>query len=217
LKTLPATVLNSPSIASGQVAVDPSAATCLLPEGVLRKPIVIHTGGVTASRCLKEVVESAGQWREDAALVITNVGDSPYSRDVRAAAAASPRRADIVLLPLVSRAEMIALQRVAAVGVSLTRGSDLDTMLPAPNKIAEYVHAGLLAVTTRSSFTERMADRGLALLIDSVDPPTLATRIDEAVRMARRGDTRARALEAARGWYCMDVQLGPVLEVLGYA
>lgn len=216
LSRLPATVLNSPSAASGRRPVDMAIVSRLLPEASRGKPIVIHTGGVTPSRCVDELVASAAHWHNDATLVVTNVADSPYARMVRETARASRRSRAIVLLPLLSRGEMVALQRAAHVGISLLRGEELDTMLPAPNKIAEYVHAALLVVTTRSSFTERLADRGLAVLSESLEPCALAKDIDRALDQCRDRDTRAHALRAAQEWYCMDVQLSPVLQALGY-
>ncbi|MGQ0713204.1 MAG: hypothetical protein ACT4PJ_05675 [Gemmatimonadaceae bacterium] len=207
-------MLNSPSVALGQQEGDITAVSRLLPGTLREKRIVIHTGGVTATRCVNELVSSVAHWRTDAALVVTNVGDTPYSRMVRATARASARSESIVLLPLLARAEMIALQRAASVGISLLRGEELDTMLPAPNKIAEYVHAGLLVVTSQSSFTERIAERGLAVLTESLEPCALSKGIDAALARCRDSDTRSLALRAARQWYCMDVQLAPLLRTL---
>jgi len=220
LRELPATVLNSPSVRSEAPAASAASAASiahLLPPSVQHKPLVINTGGVTPSRCVKELVASVAEWNTDAALVVTNVGNSAYSDEVRGVAASSPRRDSIALLPLLPRAEMLALQRSASVGMSLLRGEDLDTMLPAPNKIAEYVHAGLLVVTSRSAFTERIADQGVAVLADSLESKALATAIDAAVARCLGGGTRESALRAAREWYSMDVQLSPVLRTLGYA
>jgi hypothetical protein len=217
LERLPQVVLNSPSVRSGERAPAPGDFTPLLPPELRGRPIVVNTGGVTPSRCVRELVCSVEHWTSDAALVVTNMGHTPYADDVRQAAAASSSRNRIALLPLIPRAQMIALQRAASVGISLLRGEDLDTMLPAPNKLAEYVHAGLLAVTSPSSFTERMADRGVAVIADSLHPHELARSIDVAVARSSDAATREHVLRAAREWYCMDVQLSPVLNTLGYA
>jgi hypothetical protein len=147
--------------------------------------------------------------------VVTNISDTDYCRRVRRAAEASPRREAIVLLPLLSRSEMIALQRTAVVGVSLLRGTELDTMLPAPNKFAEYVHAGLLVVTNRSPFTERLSDRGVARIADSFEPCAIARQVDRAIEESRASDVRKHVFNAAQSWYCMDVQLSPVLQAIG--
>ena len=217
LRQLPTTVLNSPSVRSASATASTASVAHWLPPSVLHKPLVINTGGVTPSRCVKELVASVAEWKTDAALVVTNVGNSAYSDEVRGVAASSPRRDSIALLPLLPRDEMLALQRSASVGTSLLRGEDLDTMLPAPNKIAEYVHAGLLVVTSRSSFTERIADQGVAVLTESLESKALASSIDAAVARCLQGGTRESALRAAREWYSMDVQLAPVLRTLGYA
>jgi hypothetical protein len=79
------------------------------------------------------------------------------------------------------------------------------------------VHAGLLVVASRSAFTERLADRQLAVLSESLEPREVARAIDEALIRTATLNTRELALSAARVWYCMDVQLRPVLRAIGYA
>ena len=217
LSRLPAVVLNSPSRALGRSTVDSAALWRRLPAHFRDRPLVVNTGGMSPSRAVVQMVASVEHWRSDAALVVTNDDDSAYAAQVRRIAEASPRRDDIVMLPLLPRAEMLALQRAAAVGLNLQPlDHNLDIMFPAPNKIAEYVHAGLLVVATRSTFTERLADRGVAILTDTLEPSGIARAIDLAVEEARTGEKRARVLSAARDWYCMDVQLRPVLRAIGY-
>jgi hypothetical protein len=173
---------------------------------------------MSPSRAVMELVASAEHWAGDAALVLTNVDNSDYAREVRRIAELSPRREAIVMLPMLTRADMLALQRAGVVGINLMQSDDnLDIMFPAPNKTAEYVHAGLLVVASRSAFTERLADRQLAVLAENLEPREVARAIDEAVVRAATSNTRELALSAAREWYCMDVQLKPVLRAIGYA
>jgi hypothetical protein len=217
LRRLPNVVLNSPSASLSTLDLDMSAVGRLLPDRIRQKRLVINTGGVSKERGLGELVSSVAFWRQDAALVVTNVGQSPYADEVRRLATASCRRDDILLLPLLPRHEMLALQRASAVGTSLMRGEDLDTMLAAPNKIGEYLHAGLVVVASRGSFTERLEDRGVAVLANTLEPQEIARTVNQGLDQAAHAGQRERALAAAREWYCMDVQLRPVLRALDYA
>jgi hypothetical protein len=215
---LPAVVLNSPSSALSRTPHDPIALNRLLPPAVRERRLVVHTGGMSPSRAVMELVASVEHWRSEAALVMTNIDDSNYGRQVRRLAESSLRRERIVTLPLLPREDMLGLQRAGAVGINLMQSDDnLDIMFPAPNKAAEYVHAGLLVVASRSAFTERLADRNLAILAESLEPCEVARAIDEALTRVATSDTRGHALSAAREWYCMDVQLKPVLRAIGYA
>jgi glycosyltransferase involved in cell wall biosynthesis len=218
LNRLPTVVLNSPARALARAASSADAIERLLPPQMRDRRLVIHTGGLSPSRAVAEFTASVEYWQSDAVLVVTNVGESRYAKEVRQVAAKSQRRDDIVLLPQLSREDMLGLQRVAAIGLNLMPSdSNLDIMFPAPNKIGEYLHAGLLVVASRSGFTERLADRGIAILTHSLDPQEIARAVDEGVCRTRTGDTRAMALSIAHEWYCMDVQLAPVLRAIGYA
>ena len=215
---LPAVVLNGPSRSLARMPHDPTVLNRLLPPAVRDRPLVVHTGGMSPSRAVQELVGSVEHWHSDAALAVTNMDDTEYAREVRRIAESSPRREDIVLLPLLPRADMLALQHGGVVGINLMQSDyNLDIMFPAPNKTAEYVHAGLVVVASRSAFAERLADRRLAVLADDLAPREVARAIDEALTWVATRDTRAHALEAAREWYCMDVQLKPVLRAIGYA
>jgi hypothetical protein len=187
-----------------------------VPEHLRNQRLVINTGGVSKERGVGELVRSVDYWRDNTALVVTNVGDTSYAREVRRLAALSCRSNDILLLPLLPREQMLALQRAAVVGTSLLRGEDLDTMFAAPNKVGEYLHAGLLVVASRSSFTERLEDRGVAVLANTLEPTEIARAVNEGLDKAATTGQRSHTLAAAREWYCMEVQLRPVLRALGY-
>jgi hypothetical protein len=218
LDRLPAVVLNSPARSLERTPADSRAVLKRLPAGIRGRPLVINTGGMSPSRAVKELVASVEYWQSDAALLLTNADDTPYGADVRRLAQSSRRRDDIVLLPLLPRGELLALQRMAAVGMNLQPSDDnLDIMFPAPNKISEYVHAGLVIVASESLFTNRLVERGLAVVAKSLDPREIAAAVDTALVKAQCADTKSRVLSAARDWYCMDVQLAPVLRAIGYA
>lgn len=216
LDRIPATVLNSPSRRVWPRA-DRAAALAreLLPPHLRGRAALIHTGRVSHAQGILELVQSVQYWPGNAALIITNVGHSAYEREVRRAALESPRAGDIVLLPAVPRSALLALQASASVGVFLARETTaLETRMPAPNKVGEYVHAGLVVVATRSTYMERLEQHGAAVLTETLAPRAIADAAAEAVARSALPTTRTALRDVADSWYNMESQARPILRVL---
>ena len=216
LSSLPATILNVPSWRETLLDDRPDHGEAVpLPAAVADKHVVINTGRVNATQATLELVESVAAWPDDACLVVTNVGDTAYDRSIRAARDRSARRSDIVLLPMVSRAAMRWLQKRAAIGVCLMRTtSSLEAIMPAPNKVGEYLHAGLLIVGNRTAYLDRLRAHGVVEIAEGLEGEAIAAAVIAAVRSVRGGNARARVRTIARSWYCMEVQALPILAVL---
>ena len=216
MRRLPSTVLNSPSYAAtSRRSPDPEVVPRLLPEQVRSKALVIHTGAVSATQGVVELVESVANWPAELGLVVTNVGNGAYGNAVRDAVARSSRQGSIVLLPMISRREMLALQVAASVGVCLLRsGDNLETVMPAPNKVGEYLHSGLTIVGLRMPYLEQLEMAGVAVLADELRPDSIAAAVTKAWTGLVRADGKARALSLSRTWYCMETQARPILRLI---
>jgi hypothetical protein len=189
-----------------------SGVRALLPESCAQARLVVHTGNVSSTQAVIELIESVQYWPNDAALVVTNVGDTAYANAVRDRAARSPRSRDIALLPPLPREQMLDMQAEARVGVSLLRSEDnLESSMPAPNKVGEYLHAGLLVVGIDSPYMAMLADHGVAVLTPKLEPRAIASAITTALRDTAEPDARQRVIGVARSWYHMSHQLEPVL------
>lgn len=216
LSRIPATVLNSPSQAArDRLNVSAAAADALLPASFRDRPLVLNTGGVSSTQCLLELVDSVRWWPERACLAITNVGDTPYARALRRMVAESPRTADIALLPMVSRLDMLALQARASVGACLLREGDIpETSMPAPNKVGEYFHAGLHVLGLHMPFLDQLEHHGAVVLADSLAPRALGAAVSRALALAHVPNGRERPRALARTWYRMEAQIQPILRVI---
>ena len=217
LDRLPAVVLNCPLPRAEQGAFD--AWPEWLPSRFREGPIVLNTGNIGPTHCVPDLIATLPEWPAESRLVITNVGDSPHGRVLRELAERSPRREDILLLPTIPRADMLLLQRLSQVGVCLMRRTEsLETIMPAPNKVAEYVHAGLVVLAFANSITSRLEGEGLAVIIEEREQPPIAEGVRRALRLACDGDARSRAKQVAGDWYNMRKQGAPILHaVLGSA
>lgn len=213
----PITVLNAPYCSQNESTEEARlAASALIPAEWNRRPLVIHTGNVSSTQAVAEVVDSVVHWPTTACLLLTNVGDSSYADEIRRRVTASPRASDIALLPLLPRGEMLELQRLATVGACFVRpGDNLESSMPAPNKVGEYLHAGLVIVGLDSPFMQMVAQHGAAVLAPSLDARSIGEAIGAALKQASERSTRNRILEVARSWYSMEVQWRRVLRLLG--
>ena len=212
----PMTVLNAPYCGQDESSEEARrAARALIPQAFKQRPIVIHTGNVSSTQAVAELVDSVVYWPSAACLLLTNVGDSPYAAEIRRRVAASTRASDITLLPLLSRGQMLELQRLASVGACFVRpGDNLESTMPAPNKVGEYLHAGLVIAGLDTPFMHMVAQRGAAVLAPSLDALSVGNAIAAALEQASTPSMRARIAETARSWYSMEVQWQPVLQCL---
>jgi hypothetical protein len=208
----PTVVMNCPALPRG--SLDGAGDLDLLPH-LRDRAVVVHTGRVSHAQAILELVQSVEHWPRDAALVVTNMGSSAYEAAVRESAQRSPRAGDIALLPAIGRSQMLSLQRAAKVGVFLTRDTDaLETLMPAPNKVGEYVHAGLVTVAPRSPFMEQLARHGVVEMVEALTPREIGAGVERALARASVRDQRSRVLDVARDWYNMEVQARPVIRLL---
>lgn len=213
LDRVPITVLNAPY--GGNALHTETHRSSLVPDRFRGRPIVIHTGNVSATQCVIELVESVVHWPKNACLIVTRVGDSDYAGEVRRRVAMSPRGADILLLPAVAREELLALQAEATIGVCLLReGDNLSSALPAPNKVGEYLHAGLLVLGARMRYFDQLERAGVAVLAETVTPEGIGRAVTRALERSSVEDVRSTVMRVARSWYRMDVQLQPVMDLL---
>jgi len=218
LSRVPATILNAPSAAltrESRTRIVDAALGRLLPDSIRDGVIVLNTGRVGRTQATLELVDSVISWPERVRLVVTNVGEGPYAREVRARAAASPRGDDILLLPLIERHAMLALQQIATVGMCLLRETTApETRMPAPNKVGEYMHAGLLVVSNRMPYMDRLEEHGVAVLADSLEPVAIGRAVRIALERSGAPATRHAVRAAADTWYNMEWQARPVLDLL---
>jgi len=216
LPVRPLTVLNAPYRGQNESTEDARrAARALLPASWHSRPVVIHTGNVTGTQAVAELVDSVQYWPAESCLLLTNVGQTDYAEEIRRSVAASPRAAKIMLVPLLPRGQMLELQRMATVGACFIRpGDNLESSMPAPNKVGEYLHAGLVIAGLDTPFMRMVAQRGAAVLAPSLDLASMGRAVSAALAQAAVPSMRERILDIASTWYSMEVQWHPVMQSL---
>lgn len=158
-------------------------------------PIVLYLGGLMAGRGLEQLVEAMGRV-PDAQLVLLGAGVLEGSLRERAAGAG----ARLVVLPPVPPDEVEAHAASAAVGVSPIVPSCLNYRYSLPNKLFQYMAAGIPVVASDfPQVREVVEDSASGLVVDTTRPEAIAAGIrrvlddpDEAVAMGERGRAAVR-------------------------
>ena len=148
--------------------------------------IVLHTGALRAGRGLHDLVRAmAGV---PATLVL--LGDGPLGAEL--ARLAETAEADVRIVPPVPPAEVPAYAAAADVGAVPLEDSSLNLRLALPNKLFEYVAAGLPVVATALPELARVVKGGgIGLTVPPGDVPALHDALrrlldDAALRAACR-------------------------------
>lgn len=213
LNSMPVTVLNTMYYTGKQEDTKIAFESIVLPS-LRDKKIVLYTGAVNARLCILEAVQAFCLLNDaNSALVITGIKDNEYCNEIRKTVAASACADRVVLLPYVTRAEMLALQANAHIGICLNRESEDDTRtkMIAPNKVGEYYANGLYMLACENEYMRIFGMRGIASLAATVDKADIATAMKHALLTVTREDTRARVLEFVREYYCMQQQAKPII------
>ncbi len=108
-------------------------------------PILLYQGGLLQGLGVERAIDMMVHLR-DMHLVI--VGDGPLRGDLTERAARSPVRDGISFIPAVPFAELPPITAAADLGLHLGESDGLNTRLALPNKLFEYVAAGLPVVAT---------------------------------------------------------------------
>lgn len=100
--------------------------------------LFVYQGGFIAGRGIERLLRVFAQMPANMHLMC--MGSGPLRDQIAAAAAAQP---NIHLLPPVAPHEVLGYTKVADVGICLTDNSCLSHYYSLPNKVFEYLHAGL--------------------------------------------------------------------------
>lgn len=154
----------------------------------------IYQGGFIAGRGVERLLNIFAAMP---AVDLVCMGSGPLQPLVAQAAAAHP---NIYMIPPVPPNEVLAFTRVADVGICLTDNSCLSHYYSLPNKIFEYLHAGLPIIVNPLHEQRQMVnefDCGWVAPKDDDEFRHLLSTIDEvAIAARRRGvDSAAQALK----------------------
>ena len=164
------------------------------PDG---EPIVLYQGGFSPNRGLETLVRAAGELERGRVVLM---GWGRLEDELRALIARERLGERVRIVPPVPPAEVVAAAAGASVGVIPYEPVGLNNTYTTPNKLFDYMAAGLPVVASRLPELVRFVEGGeLGLTFEPGDPAALAAALNELLAdPARRERMRERARESAR-------------------
>ena len=164
--------------------------------------LVLYVGGLMAGRGLKELVDAMTNV-DDAALVL--LGDGVLARPLADRAARSGAAERVHVIPPVPPGDLVDVAASADIGVSPIVPSCLNYRYSLPNKLFQYMAAGLPVVASDfPQVREVIEGAGCGVVVDTLRPAEIARGINalladsaEARAMGERG---RRAVEERFNW-----------------
>ena len=182
-----------------------------LPEGTPLTPAppddpatVLYHGIFTPNRGLEPLIASVASWPPGYRLLLRGRSNAPaFGRTVEAAAAEGMRSGRVVLEPMVAPGEVVRRANTAALGVFLPDVGLRQNRHALPNKLFEYLWAGIVPVVPAHTDMADVLVRhsaGLTLDGDAASAlPGLLTRLTPERILAEKHAAHRAALELHAG------------------
>lgn len=160
----------------------------------------LFQGQVTWRRGLEELLSAWNGVNPDQAVLYLRCPENEYLSYLREKFGQIIREGKIVLLQPVGEGELVAAARTADVGVIPYVGPNLNHLYCCPNKLSQYMQAGLAILSNRLTFVADVITRHrCGLTYDANNPASLVEAIQLlAENPARLLAMKQRAAEAAR-------------------
>jgi len=154
--------------------------------------VLLYQGGFAPGRGLEVLVRAAARLPTGTSLVL--LGDGHHRAVLEDLAAASGAGGSVHFLPAVAPDLLLPLTATASVGVVPYQPVSMNNRLALPNKVFEYVAAGLPVVVSDSPELRRVVEDGrCGAVYDPYDETSLARALTEVLDPATYGATRAAA------------------------
>jgi glycosyltransferase involved in cell wall biosynthesis len=199
---MPEVVLNAPSAVAGPAPVIDLRHTLSLPDGAR---IVLYLGGIQQQRGLEQLIAAvAGD--HGLVLVMLGPGTDSYRAELVRKAAAAGAGARVRFLPAVPPSEIRSYAQGADVGVATIQDTFLSYRYALPNKLFDYLQAGLPLVVSDFPEMRALVERhDVGTTCDPASPSAIAAAIDRVtLDPVRHAELRAHARAAAElyTWEC---------------
>ncbi len=140
-----------------------------------KKLLILQGSGINIDRGVEELVLSM-QFIDDAILILIGGGDAmPVIRKLIIEKQLNKK---VLLLPRMNYNEMMCYTRLADIGFTLDKDTNLNYRFSLPNKLFDYIHAGIPILATPLFEIKAIIDRfQIGGFIDSHQPDLMAEQI----------------------------------------
>jgi glycosyltransferase involved in cell wall biosynthesis len=165
--------------------------------GIGDAPLVLHQGAPARHRGCEQLVRAMASVPDAHLVFLGDEGDPGYVASLTRLAGGCGLEERVHFVPSVPLEELLAQTAEADVGVSLLEDVCENHRLALPNKVFEYVAAGVPVVASRLPEVRRLVEqRGIGWTADASDPADVARALRDA--LAGRDEPRLEAnLQAA--------------------
>jgi glycosyltransferase involved in cell wall biosynthesis len=141
--------------------------------------LVLQGSGINIHRGSEELVDSM-QYLDDCQLVIIGGGDVlPILKEKVAANHWDDR---VKFFPRMPYQQMMAITQLAELGFTLDKDTNLNYRFSLPNKLFDYIQAGVPIIASHLTEIERIiTDYNIGTFIDNHEPKTIAATIQNAL------------------------------------
>jgi glycogen(starch) synthase len=158
---------------------------------------VVYHGIYGWDRCLLELIESVDSWRPEFRLILRGFGKPPIERAMRKAGAAAVATGRITFAERVPMLDLVRSANEADIGIFATPGTTRHTQFCLPNKVFEYLMAGLgLCVSDNAEMGPLVRRFEVGRLIEEPTAAGIARAIN-GFSIENVAEYKRRALEAA--------------------
>ena len=161
-------------ISSPQVVLNAPVGTALHEVGFpdVPRPVFLYQGGFTQGRGLAEMV-SAFLPPGPGSLVV--MGDGPLGNSLATLAETSSTPGRVLVVPPVAHADVVSAAACADVGLIPYLPTGLNNLYSSPNKLFDYLHAGLAIVASDLPFLRATLEKtGAGVVVSPGDVAELA-------------------------------------------
>jgi glycosyltransferase involved in cell wall biosynthesis len=199
----PVVVMNCPDV-SRSVTAD--GRLNVLRNGT--EPLIVYAGGYSPNRGLENVIDATATIAKGRLVMI---GWGPLEPALRARASRNDR---VVFVDPVDPDDLVPIVAGADIGVATYLPVGLNNQLAAPNKLFEYLHAGLaIAASDLPDIRRVVAEDDVGTLFDASDPVSVASAIDELTASPNRLERAKANARAAAPKYTWEAQAQTLLEI----
>ena len=171
--------------------------------------VFLYQGGLVRGRGLGTVMSAFEMQKDDAAVAVL-MGSGPMEREIRDRAAACP---SIRYLPAVPVDQLLPWTASADYGLCFTEDTCLTNRWCLPNKLFEYVMAGIPVIASDTPEVARfLGETGTGTVIRSGGAPALAAAVEDLLASGPFADSYAQ--EAVRARYCWEREAEAIVAML---
>lgn len=179
--------------------------------------VVLYHGQFMPNRGLDQLVESVDLWPEDRVLHLRGYATHTYvswEEQLRRRAAKGVAEGRIVFHPRAPSFELVGLAAQADVGIHPLIPYNKQTLYSLPNKLFEYVMAGLaVCVTDTPGMAPTVREHDVGVLLPSVEPAAIAETVAALDR--RSVDQWKRNSLAAARTLCWENEQRKLVDAVG--